>query len=92
MAKKIDINGIEWKQTRKGWVNQKTQEVVASAKEIPSIRKADKKHEHKKVGSLRDKRSDAKAINATNCIFVARKAIEAHLAAGESLTPMMEDF
>lgn len=40
MAKKIDANGVVWKQNKKGfWVNTETNDIVDSAKKVPALRK-----------------------------------------------------
>lgn len=40
MGKKIDANGVVWKQNKKGlWVNSETNDVVDSAKKILALRK-----------------------------------------------------
>lgn len=39
MAQKTDLNGDLWKQTRKGWVNQRTMVLVDKSSDIPIHRK-----------------------------------------------------
>ena len=60
MAKKIDAGGHEWKQTRRGWVNQSTGAVAVRSSDIPIQRK---------------RRSDRKSVSQNNVVTVALRLL-----------------